>query len=108
MTNTYKVLGQSAPVASTHTAVYTVPNLTQAVLSTLCVCNAGVSATYRIAVRVAGAALTPEQYLVYDATLNANDSTFLTLGITLGAGDVVSVYASSANVSFNLFGSEIV
>jgi len=35
------------------------------------------------------------------------DSTTLTLGITLAATDVVTIYASTANTSFNLFGSEI-
>jgi len=37
----------------------------------------------------------------------ANDSTTLTLGITLAATDVVTVYASSADMSFNVFGTEI-
>jgi len=37
----------------------------------------------------------------------ANDSTCLTLGITLAATDVLSVYASAADLSFQAFGSEI-
>ena len=68
---------------------------------------AGTAATYRIAVRVAGATLDNKQYLAYDVTLPASDSTTLTLGVTLGAADVVTVYASSANVAFSVFGSEI-
>jgi hypothetical protein len=44
---------------------------------------------------------------VYGATVPASDSTFITAGLTLGATDVVTVYASSATLSFNLFGSEI-
>ena len=31
----------------------------------------------------------------------------LTIGLTLAATDVVTVYASSANLSFNLFGAEV-
>jgi hypothetical protein len=31
----------------------------------------------------------------------------LTLGITLAAGDLVRVFASSADMSFNAFGSEL-
>jgi len=31
----------------------------------------------------------------------------ITIGVTLAATDVVTVYASSATVSFNAFGSEI-
>ena len=108
MATTYKVLGQSAPSATTATALYTVPSTTQAVVSTIAVCNrAGTAATYRIAVRPAGATLANEHYIAYDAPLAANDSTFITIGITLGATDVITVYASSANLSFSAFGSEI-
>jgi hypothetical protein len=77
-------------------------------VSTIAVCNRGAtSATYRIAVRPAGATLANEHYIAYDAPLAANDSTFITIGITLGATDVITVYASSANLSFSAFGSEI-
>jgi hypothetical protein len=108
MATTYKVLGQSAPSATTNTDVYTVGSGKSAVVSTITVCNrAASSATYRIAIRVAGAAIANEDYLAYDATVPANDSINLTLGITLAATDVVTVYASTANTSFNLFGSEI-
>ena len=108
MATTYKVLGQSNPSATTATTLYTVPSATQAVCSTLVVCNQAASAgTYRVAVRVAGASLTASQYLAYDVAIGPNDSTALTLGVTLGATDVVTIYASSATMSFSLFGSEI-
>ena len=108
MATTYKVLGQSAPSATTATTLYTVPSATSAVVSTITVCNrAATNATYRIAIRVAGATLANEDYLAYDATVPANDTIALTLGITLAATDVVTVYASTANFSFNIFGSEI-
>jgi hypothetical protein len=109
MATTYKVLAQSAPAATTATDVYTVGSGKSAVISTITVCNrAATAATYRIAVRVAGTTLANEDYITYDSTVNANDTIALTLGITLAATDVVTVYASSANTSFNLFGSEIV
>lgn len=108
MPTTYKVLGQVNPAATTNTTLYTVPAATQAVVSTISVCNqAGTAATFRIAVRPAGAALAAEDYIVYGATVPASDSTFFTVGLTLAATDVVTVYASSANLSFNAFGSEI-
>lgn len=108
MPTTYKILGQSNPAATTATTAYTVPSATQAVVSTISVCNqAGTSGTYRIAVRPAGESLAAKHYLAYDATVTAKNSTMLTLGVTLGATDVVTVYASSANISFNVFGSEI-
>jgi hypothetical protein len=107
MAATYKVLGQVIPAATTLTTLYTVPAVTQAVCSTLSVCNQGVSTTFRVAVRPAGAAVEAKHYNVYDASVNQYDTVFLTLGVTLGAADVVSVYAGTANVSFGLFGSEV-
>jgi hypothetical protein len=108
MPKNYKILGQSAPAATTNTALYTVPANTQAVVSTFVIANrAATSATYRIAARPSGATLANEHYLAYDVTVGAGDSTTLTLGITLAATDVVTVYSSTANLSFNLFGSEI-
>ena len=108
MAITYKVLAQSAPSATTNTDVYTVGATKQTIISTVTICNRSASAaTYRIAVRPNGDTLANEHYLAYDATVPANDTIALTLGITCDESDVVTVYVSSANISFNLFGSEI-
>jgi glucose-6-phosphate dehydrogenase assembly protein OpcA len=108
MATTYKVLGQSNPSATTATTLYTVPSATQTVVSTISVCNqASTAATFRIAVRPAGASLAAQHYVVYGATVPASDSTMITVGLTLATTDVVTVYASSANLSFNAYGSEI-
>jgi hypothetical protein len=108
MATAYKVLGQVAPSATTETDLYTVPAATQTVVSTLVVANrAATSATYRISVSVDGAATATKDYLVYDATINANSTVALTLGITPDATDKIRVYASTANLSFSAFGSEL-
>lgn len=108
MATTYKVLGQSNPSATTATTLYTVPASTQAVVSTIVIANlTATAATFRIAVRVAGATLANSQYVAYDITVGASDSTALTLGITLNATDVITVYGSTANLTFTAFGSEI-
>ena len=108
MATTYKVLGQVNPAAITPTTLYPCPAGTQTVISTITVCNqAASSGTYRISVRPNGAVQAPEHYLVYDATIPANSVTAYTLGITVDASDVVTVYASSTSMSFNAFGSEI-
>ena len=108
MATTYKVLGQSNPAATTATTLYTVPSATQAVVSTIVIANlTASSASFRIAIRVAAATLANSQYVAYDVTVGGGDSTALTLGITLGATDVITVYASSANLTFTAFGSEI-
>jgi hypothetical protein len=46
-------------------------------------------------------------YLIFDTTVLAKDTAALTLGITLGATDVLSANCSIANVSINVFGSEV-
>jgi glucose-6-phosphate dehydrogenase assembly protein OpcA len=108
MPTTYKVLGQSNPSATTATTLYTVPSTTSTVVSTITVANlAGTSATYRISVRPAGAAQTNAMYIAYDVTVGALDTTTITLGVTLATTDVITVYASTANLAFQAFGSEI-
>ena len=108
MATTYKVLGQSNPSATTATTAYTVPSATQAVVSSITVCNqAATAATYRIAIRPAGESIAAKHYVAYDISLPANSSDTLTLGISLAATDVITVYASTANLSFNVFGTEI-
>lgn len=104
----YKVLGQVNPSATTFTTLYTVPASTSTVCSTLTVCNTGsTGTTYRIAIRPAGAAIATSQYIVFDAAIPANESIMLTLGLSLAATDVVSVFAGNANLAFSIFGSEI-
>jgi glucose-6-phosphate dehydrogenase assembly protein OpcA len=108
MATTYKVLGQSAPSATTATTLYTVPSSTQAVVSTIAVCNRGASsATFRVAIRPDGASLDTSHYIAYDSAVTANNSTFITIGVTLGDTDVITVYASTTDLTFSAFGSEI-
>jgi hypothetical protein len=108
MATRYKVLGQVAPSATTDTTVYTAPAGKDTVISTIIVANrASTNASYRIAVRPAGATLANLHYVAFDIVVTANDSTAMTLGLTLSATDVVTVRASSADVTFSLFGTEI-
>jgi len=108
MPTTYKVLGQSAPSATTATTLYTVPSATSAVVSTIQVCNRSSSTdTFRIAVRPSGASLASQHYLAYDVGLAGNDAISITVGISLSTTDVITVYAGSANLSFTAFGAEI-
>ncbi len=108
MANAYKVLAQSAPLATTATDVYTVPSSTETIVSTIIIANrAASSGTFRLSVRPNGAAQANQHYIAYDVPVAANDSTTLTLGITLDASDVVTAYCSSADMSVNVFGTEI-
>jgi glucose-6-phosphate dehydrogenase assembly protein OpcA len=108
MATVYKVLGQSNPSATTATSLYTVPASTSAVVSSISVANlTATAATFRIAVRPAGATLANTHYIGYDITVGASDSTIITVGLTLATTDVITVYASTANLTFQAFGTEI-
>ena len=108
MANAYKVLAQSAPSATTATDVYTVPSATETVVSTVIIANrAATAGTFRLSVRPNGASQTNAMYLAYDVAIAANDSTTLTLGLTMDAADVLTAYCSSADMSVNVFGTEI-
>ena len=107
MSVSLKILGQSNPSAATLTPCYTVPALTSAVISSLVVCNRSATATsFRIALQKLGASIANEHYIYYDVMIGGNDTFIATIGITLEATDVVSVYATNNTLSFNLFGQE--
>jgi hypothetical protein len=109
MATNYKVLAQTNPSATTAADAYTVPSATQAVISTIVIANVGtVDASYRLSIRPNGTAQENKHYIAYNTPISATDSIALTLGVTMDAADVVTVYASNANLSFNIFGAEIV
>ena len=104
----YKVLTQSAPSATTATDVYTVGSGIETVISTIIIANrAATAGSFRLSVRPNGASQTNAMYCAYDVPIAANDSTTLTLGITMDAADVLTAYCSSADMSINVFGTEI-
>lgn len=108
MAESYKVLGQVSPAAASAVPLYTVPSATEAVISTITICNQGGSAgTVRLVVRPDGEGITAKNYLVYDASIESKDTLFLTVGATLNASDILGVYASTASFSFSAFGTEI-
>jgi hypothetical protein len=109
MPTTYKVLGQSAPSATTATTLYTVPASTQTIISTINVVNthASTADVIRIAVRPDGASLANQHYIVYGVSLSAGATFTYTSGITIDATDVITVYSTNGTSSFNAFGSEL-
>jgi hypothetical protein len=112
MPSKYKILGQAIPAPNTYVDMYAVPTANSAVISTLNIANLSTSnVSFRVAVKQAnvtpGAWPTSKQFLSYEVPLPQNDSLGLTMGITLDATDVVTVFSFQGNVAFNLFGSEI-
>lgn len=108
MPTAYKILGQSAPSATTETDLYTVPAATETIVSTIVVANrSATDATFRISVSPDGVATANSQYLAYDLTCSGNGINAFTFGITLNATDKIRIYASSANLTFSAFGTEL-
>ena len=108
MDQDYKVLAQSAPLATTDTDLYIAPSGTQTVISSITVANRSGSTvgSYRIAVVPSGETLGNLHYIAFDIAIDAKDSATITLGITLGSADKLVVRASSGDFSFNVFGVE--
>jgi len=102
-----KVLGQVDTAATTVTTLYTVPDATVTTISSIVVANrTGSAITFRLSVHVGGASADDKQYLYYDKSVAANDSLTIVIGITLNQTDVLKVYASAVDMSFNVFGVE--
>jgi len=80
------------------------------VISTIVIANrASAADTFRLALRTDGDAISDKHYLAYDVPVAANDSTTLTLGVTMEATDVLSVAAggTASELSINAFGAEV-
>jgi|SRR2546422_1211274 len=105
---TPKLLGQSAPNATTLTSLYAAPGCTHTTIDTLTICNrSAVATTFRISVAPKGAADAVAHYLYYDAAIPGNATINLTqLDLRLTETDELRVYATAATVSFTAFGIE--
>ena len=99
------LLGQAAPGATTDTTAYTVPKKKYAEVRVYVAERGNAAATFRVALRKAGAAIANAHYVAFDFALAANGRD--SLGpFQLAADDVVTVRASTANVSFSVTGWE--
>lgn len=111
MATAYK-LNQVQGTASTGTyaTLYTVPASTEAIVSTILICNTGTSSvTYRIGLMASAGtpAVANGEFIAYDATVAANDTVALTLGIVLEATQVIRVSSSANDLNFNAYVSEV-
>jgi hypothetical protein len=110
MATNYKVLSQKVvTTANTAVSAYTVPSSTQAIVSSISVCNTDTTGkTFDISIKKSGDSSTSAyQYVVKGQKILAAQNVTYTLGITLATGDQVFVNSSSTLVAFNLFGTEL-
>lgn len=101
-----KIQGTSS--TSTYSTLYAVPSGKTAVISTISVANASSSSiTYRLSILDSDATPSSSNWLVYDSIVSANDTTFITVGITLTSGQYLKISSSSNSSTFMCFISEI-
>ena len=99
---------QGTASTGTYATTYFTPAATQAVVSTIVICNtAATTATYRIGLTGGVTTPTASNWIVYDSVVAGNDSVCLTLGICLDPGKYIRVSSSAATVTFSAFVSEI-
>lgn len=108
MVETLKILGQVIPGAAANTTLYEAGEKTQAVVSSLSICETGgAAATVRVFVVPKNGTASTSNALYYGLPMVANDTFVATIGMTLPAESTIVVYSSTANVCFQAFGSEI-
>ena len=99
---------QGTASTGTFATLYTTPASTEAVISSLVICNQSSSAiTVRIGLDTAEGTPGADEFLVYDASVAGNDTVALTLGITMDASKYLRVSSSANTISFSAFLSEI-
>lgn len=99
---------QGTASTGTYATLYTTPSATEAVISSLVVCNQSSSAvTIRIGLDTTAGTPGNSEWLVYDAVVAGNDTIALTLGVTLDASKYVRVSSSANTCNFSAFLSEI-
>ena len=100
------ILGQSAPLASTLTSVYTVPGAgtSRAVFNVSMVNTSGNPIAVRLAIASA-ATPTLSEYIEYDTVLPGN-GVLERGGIVAQTGEIVVVFTSAATLSVSVYGYE--
>ena len=99
------VLGQSAPVASVLTVLYTCPPLRNALGRVIVTNRSLADANFRVSVAIDAAIDASEQYIAYDKVVLAND-TGSTIAFWVGNDDLIRILASTASLSFTFTGIE--
>jgi hypothetical protein len=99
---------QCTASTGTYATLYNTPSATEAVISSLVICNqSSSSVTVRVGLDTAAGTPGASEFLVYDAAVAGNDTVALTLGITMDASKYLRVSSSANTCNFSAFLSEI-
>lgn len=99
---------QGTASTGTYATLYNSASATQAVISSIVICNqASSDVTVRIGLDTTAGTPGASEFLVYDAVVAGNDTIALTLGVTLDPSKFIRVSSSANTCSFSAFVSEI-
>lgn len=99
---------QGTASVGTYSTLYNTASATEAVISSLVICNTSSSSgTYRIGLTGSASSPGTSEFLVYDAAIAGNDTVALTLGVCVPASKFIRVASSASTVVFSAFVSEI-
>ena len=107
MATAYKILGNSAPAATTDTTLVT-GSTNGTIVSSFTACNtSGTNDSIRVALVPNGGTLGTSNYLYYGFTVPANSTIQETPGWTLESGATLHVYSNGGNVTFLATGATL-
>lgn len=107
MADSLKILGQGSPTSGSLQRLYTVPVSASAVISSIAICNTGLSGSwYNIATIKTGSAISNGSYIFYNTFIDSYASHVYTMGISLEASSSIDVYTYSGSLSYNFYGLE--
>lgn len=111
MAQSFKILGQLNPSANGQANVYIVPSTTEAVISTITVCNqSSTNNSFSLIMMPSNEFADPanaKNFVVRGAVVPAADTLVLTMGLTANSGTILACNTNSNNMSFSVFGSEV-
>lgn len=99
---------QGTSSLSTYTTLYSTSASATAVISTISICNtASADATFSVAIMDSEGTPAQQDFIAYGSTVASNDTSFITVGITLSNSQYIRVSSSQDTLSFCAFISEI-
>jgi hypothetical protein len=110
MTTNYKILGQTAPAATTETLVYAVPSSNSALVRSINITNTS-STTADVVnvglVNTSSNTMVNANYIMYQETIPAAATVTIKSGYTMSASNGIRVYSTNGTCTFSAFGAEI-
>ena len=100
------LLGSASPASGAITTLYTCPASYKAVVNFTATNTSSTSTTIRVYVKSSAAAPAITDAVFYNVTLPANGVPMNWTGITLTAGNTISVYHTGSGINFQVTGVE--